>query len=96
MDEANEQTVVSRTWIIEIRFTELITQLGPSSKISSVSVEAAVDALDIFKLWVGNIGARQPATSPSSLEARLAGAKWILEHVEDLLDDLIQALNDCK
>ncbi|KAI0871097.1 hypothetical protein GGS24DRAFT_472772 [Hypoxylon argillaceum] len=32
--------------------------------------------------------------SPSSLEARLAGAKWILEHVEDLLDDLIQALND--
>ncbi|KAI8956283.1 hypothetical protein F4801DRAFT_10365 [Xylaria longipes] len=94
MDEDEEQTVASRTLIAEYRFNDLITQLKSGSKTSPISIEAATDALDRFKLWAGNIGARQHATSPVSLEARLLAAKRILEQVKDLLDDLILALDD--
>jgi hypothetical protein len=96
MDEDEEQTVASRTRIVEDRFRDLITEIVSCSKTSSVSTEAATDASDKFKLWAGNIGARQLPTSPASLESRLVTAKRILEQVEDLLDELLLALKDCE
>lgn len=96
MDEDDEQSVASRTRIAERHFSELINLLESGNETSSVSIEAATDTLDRFKLWAGNIAARQPATSPASLEARLVTAKRILKQVEDLLDDIILALDDRK
>ncbi|KAI8635553.1 hypothetical protein F5Y19DRAFT_14534 [Xylariaceae sp. FL1651] len=94
MDDNEELTVATRTRIAEDHFRRLITQLESGSELSYISIEAATDVFDRFKLWAGNIGARQPVTSPASLEARLMNANRILEQVENLLDDLILALDD--
>ncbi|KAI0447114.1 hypothetical protein F4803DRAFT_546648 [Xylaria telfairii] len=94
MDEDEEQSIASRTRIAEGRFGALTALIELGSESSSVSIEAATDALDKFKLWAGNIGARQPPTSPASLEARLVTAQRILKQVGDLLDDIILALDD--
>ncbi|KAI1122742.1 hypothetical protein F5Y10DRAFT_270798 [Nemania abortiva] len=94
MDGYKEQTVASRTRLAEDRFNEIINQLELSGKVSSISIESVTDALDRFKLWVGDVEARQPAASPTSLEARLATAGRTLQQVEDLQGGLIKALND--
>ncbi|KAI1292939.1 hypothetical protein F5Y03DRAFT_15812 [Xylaria venustula] len=93
-DEKETPTVFSRTRAAEGRFNELITHVRSESETLSITVEAATDASDKFKLWAGNIGARHPPTSAASLEARLVSARRVLEQVEDLLDDLLLALDD--
>ncbi|KAI0903977.1 hypothetical protein F4823DRAFT_568175 [Ustulina deusta] len=94
MDKGEKETVAFRTRTAEYRFRKLISQLETGSGKSSVLIKAATDSLERFKLWAGNIGARQSADSPASLEARLTTAKRILEQVDNLLDDLILALDD--
>ncbi|KAI0965397.1 hypothetical protein F4678DRAFT_335366 [Xylaria arbuscula] len=93
-DENERPTIFFRTRAAEGRFNELITHAKSGSETLSISVEAAIDASDKFKLWAGNIGARHFPTSAASLEARLVSANRILEQVEDLRDDLILALDD--
>ncbi|RYP44264.1 hypothetical protein DL768_009268 [Monosporascus sp. mg162] len=80
------------------RFQALVTQLESHGQDGGqvVTTDAVTDALERFKLWAGNIGAVHPADSKLSLEFRLAAAPELLEQVSDLLDDLIEALDDCK
>ena len=54
------------------------------------------DASQRFQLWAGSIGASAQAEKKISLDWRLRDAPDIKEQVEDLLDDLVEALDDCK
>jgi len=59
-----------------------------------VGADEVNDVRDRFRLWAGNIGARNAPESKFSLETRLASARELLEQVIDLLSDLTDALED--
>lgn len=54
------------------------------------------DALERFTLWAGNTGALLSPTSRLSLDSRLAAAPETLDRVCEVLNDLADAIADCK
>ncbi|KAI6254965.1 hypothetical protein MCOR19_008531 [Pyricularia oryzae] len=54
------------------------------------------DALERSKLWAGNTGALLSPTSRLSLDSRLAAAPETLDRVCEVLNDLADAIADCK
>ncbi len=59
-------------------------------------MEALADISERFALWARNIGALHLPKSKLSLDSRLQDAPEIQEWVCELLDDLMEALDDCK
>jgi hypothetical protein len=62
---------------------------------NSITEEEVADVRDKFRLWAGNIGAKNPPESKFSLESRLVTAGELLEQVRDRISDLEDALEDC-
>lgn len=82
-------------------FRDTIAQLepkdGPNGPPESMTLARDVaDALDRFSLWAGNLGALLPLTSRLSLDQRLADAPETSERICEVLDDLGEAVSDCK
>lgn len=90
------QSVAARTGAVESRFENIVHCIKRNERITTVSSEDVADAWDKFKLWAGNIGARQTPDSPASLESRLQGARRVLEQVVNLLGAIQEACDDCK
>ncbi|KXX82782.1 hypothetical protein MMYC01_200765 [Madurella mycetomatis] len=88
--------ISTRTGDVERRFSEILGELqsGSSALTTTVSADAVGDVRDKFRLWAGNIGARNDPASPFSLESRLVAASELLDQVADLLSDLADALDD--
>lgn len=80
------------------KYNHIISVLAskPASDALGISSDSVIDTQDRFKLWVGNIGAAHNPESKLSLESRLADAPELLEEVAELLDEHIEALEDCK
>lgn len=55
-----------------------------------------MDAIERFQLWSGSVGAPVDAEKKISLDWRLREADEIKEQINDLLHDLIEALDDRK
>ncbi|KAK3303684.1 uncharacterized protein B0T15DRAFT_421124 [Chaetomium strumarium] len=93
-------SVADKTGRVEKCFINIIRELRENPTLHSKAdaaanlTETVTDVLDRFRLWAGNIGARNAPDSPFSLESRLAAASEVLEQVEDLLNDLMDALSD--
>ena len=90
------QTVAARTGAVEIRFESIVHCIERNEGTTTVSSDDVTDAWDKFKLWAGNIGARQTPDSAASLESRLKGARRVLEQVINSLDAIQEASDDCK
>ncbi|KAK8123785.1 hypothetical protein PG999_003703 [Apiospora kogelbergensis] len=88
------QSVAARTGAVESRFENIVHCIKGNERITTVSSEDVADAWDKFKLWAGNIGARQTPDSPASLESRLQGARRVLEQVVNLLGAIQEACDD--
>ncbi|KAK8022470.1 hypothetical protein PG993_013237 [Apiospora rasikravindrae] len=90
----NPQSVSSQTEAVETRCGDIVRCIDTNNGITNVSSGDVTDVWDKFKLWAGNIGARQTPNSAASLESRLKGAKRVLEQVVRLLNDIQEALDD--
>ncbi|KAK8076171.1 hypothetical protein PG994_003443 [Apiospora phragmitis] len=90
----NPRSVASQTEAVESRCGDIIRCIDTNDGSTNISSEDVVDVWDKFKLWAGNIGARQSPNSAASLESRLKGARRVLEQVVRLLNDIQEALDD--
>ncbi|KAK7918485.1 hypothetical protein PG985_010359 [Apiospora marii] len=88
------QCVASQTEAVESRCRDIIRCIDSNDNTTKVTSGDVTDVWDKFKLWAGNIGARQVPNSASSLESRLKGARRVLEQVLRLLNDIREALDD--
>ncbi|KAK6851945.1 hypothetical protein PG995_012070 [Apiospora arundinis] len=88
------QSVAAKTESVDGRFEDISRWIERNEGITTVSPEDVIDTWDKFKLWAGNIGARQTPDSAASLESRLKGARRVLGQVIDLLDTIQEALDD--
>ncbi|KAK0644432.1 hypothetical protein B0T16DRAFT_196787 [Cercophora newfieldiana] len=88
--------IATRVGSVERRFSAILDRLDSRDGNEDVAVAEApvADVRDKFRLWAGNIGARNPPESSFSLESRLATADELLEQVENLIADLEDALED--
>ncbi|KAK3367736.1 hypothetical protein B0H63DRAFT_85606 [Podospora didyma] len=93
--------IANRAGDVDRLFSGIVSQLqvklgssGDQAIFTTISVDEIGDVRDRFRLWAGNIGARNPPESKFSLESRLASANELLEQVADLLGDLADALDD--
>lgn len=93
MEESH--SVAAKTESVDGRFGDISRWVERNEGITTVSPEDVIDTWDKFKLWAGNIGARQTPDSAASLESRLKGARRVLGQVIDLLDTIQEALDDC-
>lgn len=55
-----------------------------------------VDELERFGLWMGNIGALHPPSSLLSLESRLREDREVLDHVGEVLGEVLDVAQDCE
>ncbi|KAK7937677.1 uncharacterized protein PG986_014545 [Apiospora aurea] len=90
----NLQSVSSQTEAVETRCGDIVRCIDTNNGITNIASVDVTDVCDKFKLWAGNIGARQTPNSAASLESRLKGAKRVLEQVVRLLSDIQEALDD--
>ncbi|KAK8091823.1 hypothetical protein PG997_002184 [Apiospora hydei] len=91
---SSQQSVSSQTEAVETRCGDIVRCIDANNGITNISSGDVTDVWDKFKLWAGNIGARQTPNSAASLESRLKGAKRVLEQVVRLLNDIQEALDD--
>jgi hypothetical protein len=54
------------------------------------------DSLERFTLWAGNLGALLAPTARLSLDHRLSDAPETSERICEVLDDLAEAISECK
>jgi hypothetical protein len=69
-------------------------QESPAAPI--VQPAAVTDVLERFMLWAGNLGALRNASTKLSLDHRLAGAPEICNQICRQLDEIVEAVDECK
>ena len=82
--------------VCEKEFTNLVEELRKVQGSTQLDTDHALDQFDRLKLWAGNLGVRNAATSPISLDWRLGNAPDIKEAVTKLLRELMEAIKNCK
>lgn len=74
----------------------IVTLTGAQRQDDQIHREQADNELSRFSLWTGNIGALNQPESPMSLESRLRDAGDVLNHVQELLNDLNEVTGESE
>ncbi|OPB46730.1 ankyrin repeat protein [Trichoderma guizhouense] len=88
------QTLPQKSLTVQKRFISLIKHLEENEIWNDIYSRDAIDALDRFYLWAGNLGALREPNSQLSLENRLAEAPEIRIHIHRQLDNILESIDD--
>jgi hypothetical protein len=90
-------TISAQSHAVRQHFLDLIdlTKEDQSSLAFDLPSSAAVDCLERFSLWAGNMGAMRNPLTPLSLDQRLLQATDIRQQIHRQLDEIEESIDDC-
>lgn len=95
MEVVQQSPISEHCKICSEKFDQLAVLLDhPHESILGLSLSELEDARSRFQIWQGNLGARQSSTARTSLDHRLREAPNIKNQINELLEDLAEALEE--
>ena len=92
--QASPIASLANTCVEHFHQLNTLLQNSQSQEDLGVAGSAALDELDRFKIWAGNIGALLSIGNQISLDHRLRDTPKLPGQIVELLEDLCEALED--
>lgn len=96
MGGLQEESLASRSAALKISILKVLSIVQDSNHPHAPHCAAILDILDRFNLWAGSLGALLPSESKLSLDSRLKDVPEVWNRIGELLEDLQEAVQDCK
>lgn len=98
VDSERTHAIADKSRCVRQHFVALIHLLGTrqGDNPRAILPSAISDALDRFNLWAGNLGALHRPETRLSLDYRLSGAVEIRDEICRQLDEIVEAVEDCR
>lgn len=91
---SDHRSIADRSWDIRQSLLDLLDKARTTE--APIEPQEVEDVLDRFKLWTGNLGALHQAHKRISLESRLGDSLEVHGQICEQLDDMQEAIQDCK
>lgn len=92
--QASSIASLANTCVEQFYQLNTLLQTSQSPEYLGIAVSTALDELDRFKIWAGNIGALLSIGNQISLDHRLRDTPKISGQIVELPEDLCEALKD--